>query len=192
MVLQFTILCFHSSNSQMRWVSHFKRAFQSIQQIHKYVDTTLLDDTQILALLNMVLPDLRRSTSTTLLLSSPSPGPFRPKFVSTFLEIIQGFTCLLKRSISSMRGFRRYYNKVDILVLCADAVPLIIFLTNVTNVTMMHSEVHWLWHRQFADGCKWKYQHYRQESTYAYLTILWFLCMFLIFSILSYEKSFNL
>ena len=41
-----------------------------------------------------------------------------------------------------MRGFRRYYNKVDFLVLCADAVPLIIFLTNVTYVTMMHSEVH--------------------------------------------------
>ena len=38
-----------------------------------------------------------------------------------------------------MRGFRRYYDKVDILVLCADAVPLLIFLT---NVTMMHSEVH--------------------------------------------------
>ena len=31
MVLQFTILCFHGSNSQMRWVSHFKRVFQSIQ-----------------------------------------------------------------------------------------------------------------------------------------------------------------
>ena len=41
-----------------------------------------------------------------------------------------------------MRGFRRYYNKVDFLVLCADAVPLIIFLANVTYVTMMHSEVH--------------------------------------------------
>ena len=38
-----------------------------------------------------------------------------------------------------MRGFRRYYDKVDILVLCADAVSLFTF---VTNATMMHSEVH--------------------------------------------------
>ena len=108
-------------------------------KIDTQISTTLLDDTQILALLSMVLPDLRRPTSTTLLLSSPSPGPFRPKFVSKFLEITQVFTCLLKKSISSMRGFRHYYDKVDILVLCADAVSLFTF---VTNVTMMHSEVH--------------------------------------------------
>ena len=57
-------------------------------EIDTQISTTLIDDTQILPLLNMLLPDLRlrRPTSTTLLLNSPSPGPFRPKFVSTFIN----------------------------------------------------------------------------------------------------------
>ena len=59
-----------------------------IDTIDTLISTKLIDDTQILALLNMLLPDLRlrRPTSTTLLLNSPSPGPFRPKFVSTFIN----------------------------------------------------------------------------------------------------------